>query len=295
VSEIEVDPTGALVLYAFGVPAVLALILIEALLCSARGWRFYRQEDTWCTLGLLAGNILVNAALKASTLAFYLYLYQFRLFDLSGQLPLWAIWVLSFVAIDLVFYWYHRMSHRSRCLWAVHMSHHSSEEMNFVVAFRQAWLGPVTKIPFFTALPLFGLDPTITLVAGVGSTLWGVVGHTQIVGKLWAPLEWLFNTPSHHRVHHGSNPQYIDKNYGNLFIIWDRLFGTFEPEGEPVRYGLRHNVETFNPVTITVMDWAAMIGKIRAADNWRDALGYCFRPPGWEPVSRPDTGARAVS
>ena len=121
--------------------------------------------------------------------------------DPVGALVLYAVAVplvllLSFVAIDFVFYWYHRVSHRMRFLWAVHMNHHSSEEMNFVVAFRQAWLGPVTKIPFFASLPLLGFDPTITLVAGVGATLWGVVGHTKIVNKLWHPI----NTPSHHRV-----------------------------------------------------------------------------------------------
>ena len=121
------------------------------------------------------------------------------------------------------------------------MSHHSSEEMNFAVSFRQAWFGPISKVPFFMVLPILGLDPLMIAVAGVISTLWGVVGHTQIIGKL-GPLEWLFNTPSHHRVHHGSNPEYIDKNYGNLLIIWDRLFGTFQPEERPVNYGLVNNV-----------------------------------------------------
>jgi alkylglycerol monooxygenase len=279
----EVDPAGALIVYAVGVPLVLLLIAIEAVVCGVKGWGYYSRQDTLCSLGLLTGNILVNASLKAAALGFYLYLYQFRLFDLSGTLPIWLVWIGSFVAIDFTFYWYHRMSHRVRCLWAVHMNHHCSKEMNFVVAFRQAWLGPVTKVPFFAALPLIGLDPTITLVAGIGSTLWGVVGHTRIVGKLWAPVEWLFNTPSHHRVHHGSNPEYIDKNYGNLFIIWDRMFGTFAPERAEVVYGLRTNVGTFNPFAITVMDWTALFGAMRTAGSWRNALGYFFGPPDWKP------------
>ena len=280
----DVDPTGAYVVYALGVPLVLALIFIEVLVCSLRGWRYYNTSDTLGSLGLLAGNIIVNGALKATTLGFYLYLYQFRLFDLSASLPVWAIWVLSFIAIDFTFYWYHRASHRVRFLWAVHMNHHCSQQMNFVVAFRQAWLGPVTKVPFFAALPLLGLDPTITLVAGVASTLWGVVGHTRIIGTLWRPLEWLFNTPSHHRVHHGSNPQYIDKNYGNLFIIWDRMFGTFEPEQAEVRYGLRTNLETSNPFVITVADWIALWRKMRESESLPEALGYCFGPPDWQPA-----------
>jgi sterol desaturase/sphingolipid hydroxylase (fatty acid hydroxylase superfamily) len=290
----DIDPTGTLALYALGVPLVLLLILVEAVLCNLKGWRYYQAKDTWCSLGLLAGNIVINAGLKASTLGLYLYLYQFRLFEIRELLPVWAVWLLSFVMIDLVFYWYHRMSHRVRFLWAVHMNHHSSEEMNFLVAFRQAWLGPVTKIPFFAALPLLGMDPTITLVAGVGATLWGVVGHTKIVDKLWPPLEWLFNTPSHHRVHHGSNAQYIDKNYGNLFIVWDRMFGTFEAEQEPVVYGLINNVATYNPVKITFMDWQALARKMRNAPSLRIALGYFFGPPGWEPPQgREEAAAKA--
>jgi sterol desaturase/sphingolipid hydroxylase (fatty acid hydroxylase superfamily) len=168
---------------------------------------------------------------KGLILALHFYLYQYKIFELSGMLPLWLFWILTFVVIDLVFYIYHRMSHRIRFLWAIHLSHHSSEEMNFAVSFRQAWFGPISKIPFFMVLPLLGFDPTIIAAAGVISTLWGIVGHTQIIGKLGF-IEWVFNTPSHHRVHHGSNKQYIDKNYGNLLIIWDRMFGTFEPEEE---------------------------------------------------------------
>ncbi|MEH6589058.1 MAG: sterol desaturase family protein [Halioglobus sp.] len=279
--QIDVDPIGTLVLYAVGLPLVLLLIVLEAVICNFKNWDYYERNDTLCSLGLLGGNILVNAGLKAATLGFYLYLYQFRWLEVNSLLPVWAVWLLSFVAIDFVFYWYHRMSHRVRFLWAVHMNHHSSQEMNFVVAFRQAWLGPVTKIPFFASLPLIGFDPTITLVAGVGATLWGVVGHTRIVSRLWRPIEWIFNTPSHHRVHHGSNPEYIDKNYGNLFIIWDRVFGTFAREQAPVVYGLSRNVQTFNPITITIMDWKALFKKMRSAGSVKNALGYFFGPPDW--------------
>ena len=223
--------------YAVGAPIILALIFIEALISNLQKASYYKKEDTLCTVGLLTGNILMVFAVKGLTLALHFYLYQFRLFDLASVIPLWAMWILTFILIDLVFYIYHRISHRSRFLWAIHMSHHSSEEMNFAVSFRQAWLGPVSKIPFFILLPLIGLDPTIIAVAGVISTLWGIFGHTQVIGKL-GPIEWIFNTPSHHRVHHGANEQYIDKNYGNLLIIWDRMFGTFEPEKANVRYGL---------------------------------------------------------
>ena len=232
--------------YAIGAPIVLAMIFAEALISNWQNRKYYKREDTYCTVGLLAGNIVMAFAIKGLVLAFHFYLYQFRVFDFANTIPFWVMWILTFIMIDLVFYVYHRMSHRIRFLWAIHLSHHSSEEMNFAVSFRQAWFGPISKIPFFMTLPLLGFDPTIIAVAGVISTLWGIVGHTQIVDKL-GPLEWVFNTPSHHRVHHGSNKQYIDKNYGNLLIIWDRMFGTFEPEEEPVTFGLVNNVNTFNP------------------------------------------------
>ena len=264
--------------YAIGVPIVLTMIFIEILISNLRNQNFYKSGDTLCTIGLLSGNIIVAFAIKGMVLAFHIYLYQFRVFDFVNQIPIWALWIITFISIDLVFYVYHRMSHRIRFLWAIHLSHHSSEEMNFAVSFRQAWFGPISKIPFFMVLPLLGFDPTIIAVAGVISTLWGIVGHTQVIGKL-GPLEWIFNTPSHHRVHHGSNKQYIDKNYGNLLIIWDRLFGTFEPEEEEVKFGLVNNVNTFNPVKVTFMAWMSMINDLKQKNSFIEIIKVIFGPP----------------
>ena len=264
--------------YAIGAPIVLLIIFFEVIFSSFTNKNLYKKEDTLCTVGLLTGNILMVFILKGATLALHFYLYQFKLINISEILPIWALWILTFVMIDFVFYFYHRISHRVNFLWAIHMSHHSSEEMNFAVSFRQAWFGPVSKIPFFMTLPLLGFDPTIIAVAGVISTLWGIVGHTQIIGNL-GPLEWIFNTPSHHRVHHGANPQYIDKNYGNLFIIWDRIFGTFEPEDEPVKFGLVRNVNTFNPTKITFMGWIEIFNNIKGSKNFNEALYYFLGPP----------------
>ena len=264
--------------YAVGVPIVLVIIFTEVLITNWQNQSYYKREDTLCTAGLLVGNIAIGSSIKGLTLALHFYLYQIRVINLDAIMPVWAIWLLTFVLIDLVFYFYHRMSHRVRFLWAIHMSHHSSEEMNFFVSFRQAWFGPVSKIPFFLCLPLVGFDPTIIAVAGVISTLWGIVGHTQIIGNL-GQLELIFNTPSHHRVHHGSNDQYIDKNYGNLLIIWDRIFGTFEPEKEPVKFGLVNNVQTFDPVKITFMGWESMLDDIKNSSGFGEALGKVFGPP----------------
>jgi sterol desaturase/sphingolipid hydroxylase (fatty acid hydroxylase superfamily) len=264
--------------YAIGAPIVLAMIFVEILISNWQQKNYYKTQDTLCTIGLLAGNIIVAFSIKGLILALHFYLYQYKIFELSGMLPLWLFWILTFVVIDLVFYIYHRMSHRIRFLWAIHLSHHSSEEMNFAVSFRQAWFGPISKIPFFMVLPLLGFDPTIIAAAGVISTLWGIVGHTQIIGKLGF-IEWVFNTPSHHRVHHGSNKQYIDKNYGNLLIIWDRMFGTFEPEGEPVKFGLVNNVNTYNPAKITFMAWSSMIDDIKKKKNLSEMFSTIMEPP----------------
>ena len=264
--------------YAIGLPIIYGMIALEAAFSALTNKSFYRLNDTLCTAGLLIGNILIGSAAKGLSFAIHIFLYQFRVIDLANLIPLWLMWVLAFVLIDLVFYIYHRLSHRVRLLWAIHMSHHSSEEMNFAVSLRQAWFAPLSKLPFFAVLPLLGMDPTIVVIAGVISTLWGVVGHTQIVDKL-GPLELIFNTPSHHRVHHGANKEYIDKNYGNLFIIWDKMFGTFEPEQAPVKYGLVNNVDTFNPVKITFMGWGAILRDIRKAKSAKEALLLIFGPP----------------
>ena len=265
-------------IYLVALPIILGLILIETLISNILNLNVYKKADTFATIGLLTGNIIVSFLIKGTTLAFHIFLYQFKIFEVSAFAPLWFQWLITFVLIDFVFYFYHRCSHRSRFLWAIHMSHHSSEEMNFAVSFRQAWLGPISKIPFFMILPIIGLDPMMIAVAGVLSTLWGIFGHTQVINKLGL-LEWVFNTPSHHRVHHGSNIQYIDKNYGNLLIIWDRLFGTFEPEIETVKYGLVKNVNTFNPIKITFMGWQEIYLDIKNSNSFKEALHNFFGPP----------------
>ncbi|MFL2699874.1 MAG: sterol desaturase family protein [Gammaproteobacteria bacterium] len=269
-----------LMLYTYGIPVVVSMIIIETVYSKVHDLSVYKLNDTMAGLGLLLGNILVNLATKGSILFFYFYLYDFRIFTINDIFSSAAVWVLTFVAIDFVFYWYHRFSHRVRFMWAVHMNHHSSEEMNFTVALRQAWFGPITKVPFFFVLPLIGFDPLITALAGAAATLWGVTGHTQII-KTLGPLEYIFVTPSSHRVHHGSNPEYIDKNYGNMFIVWDRIFGTFAKEKNKVIFGITENVKTFNPIKITFMNWLKMYQDFKNSNSLSDKAHSFFGPPEW--------------
>ena len=166
--------------YLVGIPIVFALIAIEVFVMSIKHARYYNWDDTLGTLGMLAGNVAVGVATKSLFFGCMLWTYQYRLFDLQAALSPWLLCIAALFLIDLMFYIWHRASHRVRFLWAIHLSHHSSQEMNFTVAFRQPVLAPLFKIPFFSVLPILGLDPTIIVVVGTISTLWGVVGHTQI-------------------------------------------------------------------------------------------------------------------
>ena len=269
-------------IYTYGVPIVLLLIAAEVIYSTVNGLGLYKFRDTLAGLGLLIGNFMVGLLTKSSIFFLYVYLYQFKFITVNELLPTWAVWIVTFVMIDFVYYWYHRFSHRVRFMWAVHMNHHSSEEMNFTVSLRQAWFGPITKVPFFIVMPLIGFDPIITAVAGVASTLWGVIGHTQWIRRLGV-LEYILVTPSSHRVHHGSNECYIDKNYGNLLIVWDRLFGTFAEEIEPVRFGIRENVKTFNPIKITFMFWQQMVSDFKNSKNQKERFLSFFGKPEWKP------------
>lgn len=269
--------------YAIGAPIVIALILIEGLISSSKKLGYYKHSDSMGTIGLIVGNVIVNLLTKTSILGFYLFLYQFRLFDISTK-SLWIQIILTLIVIDFVYYWFHRTSHRVRFFWGIHMNHHSSEEMNFLVSLRQAWFNPLFRLPFFFILPLIGFDPLLTFVVGAASTLWAVIQHTQTIGKL-GPLEWFMVTPSAHRVHHGVNVEYLNKNFGNLFIVWDRIFGTYAEEKEEVIFGLTNNVKTFNPFRITAFSWVQFVNDFKASNNLSDKFMSFFGSPEWSPRS----------
>lgn len=264
----------------YAVPVLIALIVVEVIIGAIRQRQSYLLADTATSLSMLAGNIAINLTLQGITLGFYYWIYQFRIFDISNS---WATWLLLVVLIDLNFYCFHRASHRVRILWAVHVNHHSSEYMNLGTALRQAWFGPVVRWLFFWPLVVVGFDPLMFMSAGAVSTIAGFWVHTEQIRKMPAWFETIFNTPSHHRVHHGSNPEYIDKNYANLFILWDRWFGSFAQEQTPVRYGLTKNIDTFNPLRVVFHELWAIIKDVRLARSFQDRFHYVFSPPAWSP------------
>jgi sterol desaturase/sphingolipid hydroxylase (fatty acid hydroxylase superfamily) len=195
----------------------------------------------------------------------------------------WGV-TLSVILVDFLYYWNHRFVHRARVGWAAHQAHHSSQYMNFTTALRQKW-NPWFEFFFFLPLAFAGISPMSIYLAFSINLIYQFFVHTELIDKLPRPIELVFNTPSHHRVHHGSDPEYLDKNYAGILIVWDRMFGTFQPEMQRPVYGLTNQKDTYNLVKLQYGDYVELWHDVRAARNWRDRLGYLFRPPGWAPAS----------
>ncbi len=259
------------------IPVFVLSIGAELLYARARQQALYETRDTFANLAMGIGNIVIAVPMKLFWIWLYTQVYQHRLFDLP--MSAWWSWVLLFFGDELCYYWFHRAHHRVRLLWCTHSNHHSSERFNFAVALRQPWTESFSAYWFWLPLPLIGFHPLAVIAMQSISLIYQFFVHTEAVRSL-GPLEVVINTPSHHRVHHGSNPRYIDKNYGGMLIIWDSLFGTFEPEVERVRYGLVHNLDTFNPVRIAFHEFAAMTRDVRRAKTWREVWTAVAREPG---------------
>ncbi|MEV5647979.1 sterol desaturase family protein [Nocardia sp. NPDC052254] len=263
-------------------------VFVICLIAEAVSFRFlpdddelgYRFRDATTSVMMGLGNVVVNIGWKLVVLTVFAAAYLITPLQLSPADPL--TWIALIVADDFAYYWYHRTHHTVRMLWASHVVHHSSEFYNLSTALRQPWT-PFSSLPYWIPLALLGFPPWMILLQQSISLVYQFFIHTERVGTLWRPIEWVFNTPSHHRVHHGSNDRYLDRNYGGILIVWDRLFGTFEPESERVRYGLTTNIGTFNPVRVATHEFAAIWSDLVAARSWRDRWGYLLRGPGWAP------------
>lgn len=265
----------------FSIPAFIVLMVLEVLWARKSSKRSnirgYSTQDTAASLAMGLGNVAISTGAKFLSIPFFAWLYQYRFFDLPST-P-WT-WIALFFAEDCCYYWFHRMHHQVRFLWAAHINHHSSTHYNLSTALRQAWLTPFTGPIFWAPLPLLGFSPAMVLTAQAISLLYQFWLHTEAIRTL-GPFEWIFNTPSHHRVHHGTNIEYLDKNHGGILIIWDRLFGTFAAEREAVVYGLTKNINTYNPWRIAFHEAIAIAKAVAIAPSWRARLGYLFAPPGW--------------
>ncbi|TKE99059.1 sterol desaturase family protein [Vibrio kanaloae] len=237
----------------------------------------YKLSEVMCNFTLAGMHQLSDLLTGLLIVQLYLWLFGWRLMDIE-------MGVLSFVVLmvlqDFFYYWFHRASHRVRWMWAAHVAHHSSERMNFSTAFRQSLMYPIAGMwLFWVPLVIIGFAPKwVVFVVLLNLGLQFFV-HTQWIRSL-GPMENLFNTPSHHRVHHGKNPQYIDKNYAGVLIIWDKLFGTFEPEVETVRYGVTKPIESFNPITVTFQEWKAIFKDLRNRElTMKQKVKLILSPP----------------
>jgi sterol desaturase/sphingolipid hydroxylase (fatty acid hydroxylase superfamily) len=245
----------------------------------------YSLSDTATNIYLTGLNALLDVLMSGVTLWFL------GLFWLRGATPFepsgLAYWFALFLLQDFFYYVLHYVDHHCRFFWAMHVTHHSSEHFNFSTGIRSSVLEPLYRMFFFAPITLLGFQPADILVTYAAMQIVGILVHHGRCGRL-GPLEWVFVTPSHHRVHHGSNPKYLDKNIGMTLIVWDRLFGTFVPEdpNEPVRYGLTKPLASRGPVNIVVHEWKDMWRDVRNAHGCRERLGYVFARPGWMPARR---------
>ena len=277
----------------FAVPFFLLLLVIEwsmagrlAHLDAERAPAgAYLKADAWASIRMGLVSIGTSGVLNGIALFGYAALY---VYVAPWHLPAtaWYTWVIAILGVDLLYYWYHRMAHRVRLFWATHQAHHSSQYFNLATALRQKW-NISGDVLLRALLPMLGVPPWMVFASFSINLVYQFWIHTERIGKLWRPVEFVLNTPSHHRVHHGMDQPYLDKNYGGILILWDRLFGSFARETSRPHYGLTKQVDTYRVWTLQTHEYAAMARDVRAAQRWRDRLGFVLGPPGWRPR---DTG-----
>jgi sterol desaturase/sphingolipid hydroxylase (fatty acid hydroxylase superfamily) len=267
---------------ALAIPFFFVAIAVELGISQRRARDRFRFADSITNLSCGVGQQVLAPFFKTATLAGYIWLYEHaRVLTIA---PTFVAWTILLLGVDAAYYFFHRATHRINLLWAGHVVHHQSEEYNLTVALRQSWFVKLVEWMFYLPLAIAGFSPEMFLVMTTLNTLYQFWIHTRAVGKL-GPLEWFMNTPSHHRVHHGIDPKYIDKNYGGILIIWDRMFGTFrEEDTEPV-YGIVHPLSSWNPLWANVHYLADIWRMARESDRMVDRIAFVFAPPEWRPKS----------
>jgi sterol desaturase/sphingolipid hydroxylase (fatty acid hydroxylase superfamily) len=241
----------------------------------------FERRDTVANLAMLVGNVAINIALMGPHSRAERFFHRHRISNVGSRR---TKLVTALVLWDFLYYWEHRWMHEVRLFWAHHVTHHSSERYNLSTALRQPW-SPFLVWWVFWPMSLLGYGSNTIRKAGQINLLYQYWIHTEAIDRLPAPAEAVLNTASHHRVHHGANQQYLDKNYGGILIVWDKLFGTFEPEVRRIKYGLTKNIRTYNPIKVGYHEFADIARDVRSAGTMRDRLAYVFKHPGWKPVA----------
>lgn len=262
------------------IPVYVIIIGTEILYSYWQHKKYYSTKGVLANIYLSTLNFTLDIVIRGICLAVLWYFYQFRFTQIDKTVHPVVYWTALLFLQDFMFYWLHRIDHYCRLFWAVHVTHHSSEEFNLTVGFRSSVFQPLYRFIYFIPLSLLGFDPLDVMFMYAATQIYGILIHTQTVGKLGF-LEWFMSTPSHHRVHHASNVKYLDKNMGMVFIIWDRLFGTFAKEDEEVKYGLTTNLDSYNPINMVFHEWKAIVQDLKKAPSIKDKFMYIFGPPGW--------------
>ena len=265
----------------YAIPFFAATVIIEVILTVKVKLDHYEFKDAATSITMGLGNVAIGLFTKGVVLAIFYFVYtHFHLFNIPFT---WWSWILILFAEDFIYYWNHRIAHKSRLFWASHIVHHSSQKYNLSTALRQTWSGSFYTFIFWIPLVAIGFHPVMILVQMSISLIYQYWIHTELIDKMPRWFEAVFNTPSHHRVHHATNPQYLDRNHAGIFIIWDRLFGTFEKEVEKPVYGLTTNINTYNPVKVAFLEWLAMLKDVFTSNtNLLNRIKYLFKPPGWK-------------
>ncbi len=266
----------------FAIPFFFLAIGIEYVYSRWKGSTLYRFNDAITNLNIGIGSQVFSLFQKFVLLGAYTFVYEH--FSLIRQPQTVWSFVLCLVIFDLFYYWAHRWSHAWNFLWGAHVVHHSSEDYNLSVALRQSWFHNLLAFFIFLPIPLLGFDPMIFFAAGAVITLYQFWVHTEAVNRMPRWFEWVLNSPSHHRVHHGVNPEYIDKNHAAIFIVWDRLFGTFQEEGVKPTYGITRPLRSWNPTWANLHYYAEMGAAMKRMTRWRDKLYMIVAKPGWLPA-----------
>lgn len=265
----------------------ISLALIEIALDLYQRTQHYQLKDTLCSLTMGGFYLGTKLLMKTLTLLIFVWASQHAVFDFSNS---WYWFPVVYVIVDFCFYWLHRFIHEVRFGWAAHVNHHSSQQYNLGgTAFRQSFAEPIMEPFFYAPVVLLGFDPLMTLAAIELNLIYMFWLHTRSIGKLHPAFEWLMSTPSHHRVHHGANVQYLDKNYGGTLIVWDRLFSSFCEENETVKFGIPNQLTTFNPIVASIHGWLELARDVIAAKGVKNRLAYLYMPPGWAPDGKSDT------
>jgi len=270
------------------IPFFLALIVIELLV---GGRKLYRLNDSIADLGNGIGQQVVAIPLTALLVLIYSWLHEKTALTHLPRSNPWS-WIVAFLLVDLAYYFFHRASHRVSFIWATHVVHHQSEEYNLAVALRQSWLQGLLSMFFYFPLATLGFPLDVALGAIALNTIGQFWIHTRAINRM-GPLEWFLNTPSHHRVHHGRNPRYLDKNYAGVLIVWDRLFGTFTPEEEEPVYGIVQPLNSWNVVWANTHQWIDLARLSAEAKGWR-RVAIWFLPPGKLGGPPPEVNASTV-